>query len=184
MACEVSTSPRSNTRSPKARTPRLQRATARRWSPHPICSSRCRQTRRWYQMEGALECVFKGMRKLSIGCVITSGKPRPGHRLPLVGPEPSCRTRQEEHALSIVRDQFQSAIPQRVARQHCPRPLHRHGQHKAIAQSEGRIYHRTVNRVLTGCLTGRAHPSMLLHAFVPASRANVFFDAVIAISII
>src|ERR1017187_7554979 len=38
------------------------------------------------------------------------------------------------------------------------RPLHRHGQHKAIAQSAGRIYHRTVNRVLTVCLTGRAHP--------------------------
>ena len=27
------------------------------------------------------------------------------------------------------RDQFRSAIPQRVARQHCPRLLHRHGQH-------------------------------------------------------
>src|SRR5260370_332329 len=51
---------------PQNAPPRVQRATARRWSPHPICSSRCRQTRRWYQIEGALECVFKGMRKLSI----------------------------------------------------------------------------------------------------------------------
>ena len=59
--------------------------------------------------------TFKGMRKLSIRCVVTAGKPRPGHRLPLVGPEPSCRTRQEEHALSIVRDQFRSAIPLRGA---------------------------------------------------------------------
>ena len=118
--------------------PSLQRATARR-SPHPIGSSRCRQSRRWYQMEGALECVFQGMRKLSIRCVVTSGKPRPGHRLPLVGPELSCRTRQEEHALSIIHDQFRSAIPQRVVRQHCPHPLHRQGQHKTLAQSEGRI---------------------------------------------
>jgi hypothetical protein len=110
-------------------------------------------------MEGALECVFKGMRKLSIRCVVTTGKPRPGRRLPFVGPGPSCRTRQEEHALSIVRDQFRSAIPPRVARQHGPLLLHRHGQHKAIAQSGERIYHRTaVNSVLTVCLTGRAHP--------------------------
>ncbi len=126
---------------------------------HPICFRCGRPSRRWYQTEGALECVFQGMPKLSIRCVVTSGQPRSGHRLPLVGPEPSCRTRQEEHALSIVRDQFRSAIPPRVALRHCPLPLHRHGQNKAIAQSQGWIYHRTVNSVLTVCLTGGAHPT-------------------------
>jgi len=80
----------------------LQRAIARRWNPHPICFRCCLQTRRWYQMEGALESVFEGMKELSLRCVVTAGKPGPGHRLPFVGPEPSCRTRQEEHALSII----------------------------------------------------------------------------------
>ena len=141
---------------------RFQRAIARRWGPPAICFRRCRQTRRWYQIEGALERVFEGMRKLSVRCVVTAGKPGPGHRLPFVGPEPGCRTRQEEHALSIITDQFRSAIPQRGARQHCPLPLHRHGQHKTIAQSEGTIYHRTVNSALTVCLTGGAHPIFLL----------------------
>src|SRR5439155_1262857 len=81
----------------------LPQATARRWSPHPSCSRRCRQTRRRGQMEGALKGVFQGIRKLSVRCVVTSGKPGPGHRLPFVGPEPSYRTRPEEHALPIVR---------------------------------------------------------------------------------
>jgi hypothetical protein len=97
----------------------LQRAIARRWNPHPICFRCCLQTRRWYQMEGALESVFEGMKELSLRCVVTAGKPGPGHRLPFVGPEPSCRTRQEEHALSIIPDRLRSAIPQRGARQHC-----------------------------------------------------------------
>ena len=156
MACAVRMSPRiERTILPSGRS-RFQRAIVRRPSPHPICFRRCRQTR--HQVEGALECVFEGMRELSIRCVVTAGKPGPGHRLPFVGPEPSCRTRQKEHALSIIADQFRPAIPQRGARQHCPLPLHRHGQHKAIAQSEGRVYHRTVNSVLTVCLTGRVHP--------------------------
>jgi len=47
----------------------------------------------------------------------------------------------------------------RVARQHCPSPLHRHHQHKTIAASNGRIYHRTVTSVLTVCLSKRGNPS-------------------------
>ena len=47
----------------------------------------------------------------------------------------------------------------RVARQHCPSPLHRHHQNKALDGSKGTIYHRTVNSVLTVCLTPGAHPT-------------------------
>jgi len=57
------------------------------------------------------------------------------------------------------RDEFRPAIPQRVARQHCPSPLHRHHQIKSIAASNGIIYHRTVNSLLTVCLTHRDNPN-------------------------
>ena len=50
------------------------------------------------------------------------------------------------------RDEFRPAIPQRVARQHCPSPLHRHHQLKTIAPLNGIFYHRTVTYLLTGCL--------------------------------
>ena len=41
----------------------------------------------------------------------------------------------------------------RVARQHCPSPLRRHGQNNLIARSEGTNYHRTVSSVLTVCVS-------------------------------
>ena len=47
----------------------------------------------------------------------------------------------------------------RVARQHCPSPLHRHCQIKTVAAWKGTDYHRTVPGVLTLCLTRGAHPS-------------------------
>ena len=43
----------------------------------------------------------------------------------------------------------------RVGRHQSPSPLHRRDQNKLIAGSDGTIYHRTVSRVLTGCLTFR-----------------------------
>jgi len=61
------------------------------------------------------------------------------------------------------RDEFRPAIPQRVARQHCPSPLHRHYQIKSIAVSKGIIYHRTVNSLLTVCLTHRDNPRDILY---------------------
>jgi len=78
--------------------------------------------------------------------------PWPVSRFP-VGPVPGYRTCRKEHALSIVRDEFRPAIPRRVARQHCPPPLHRHHQNKTIAASKEMIYHRTANSLLTVCLT-------------------------------
>src|SRR5450756_959783 len=50
----------------------------------------------------------------------------------------------------------------RVARQHCPSPLHRHHQNKTVAAWKGTDYHRTVPGVLTLCLTRGAHPSIHL----------------------
>jgi hypothetical protein len=51
-------------------------------------------------------------------------------------PSPGRRTLREDHALLIVRDEFRPAIPRRVARQHCPPPLHRHEQINMSSSSE------------------------------------------------
>jgi len=74
----------------------------------------------------------------------------------------------------IVRDEFRPAIPRRVARQHCPSPLHRHHQPKTIAASKEMIYHRTVNSLLTVCLTHRANlnRSRSLSEYSPTSRVQ------------
>jgi hypothetical protein len=50
----------------------------------------------------------------------------------------------------------------RVARQHCPSPLHQHHQLKTIAASNEIIYHRTVTSLLTVCLTAGDKPSFAL----------------------
>lgn len=108
--------------------------------------------------EGALRMRFSGMAE-SIGrCVITSCKPGPEYRIP-VGSGPGYRTRRKETRSTHRRDEFRPAIPQRVARQHCPSPLHRHHQLKTIAASNGIIYHRTVPSLLTVCLTHRDNPT-------------------------
>jgi len=121
--------------------------------------------------EGALRSVFSGMTE-SIGpmcrhiCLPLGRVPFP------VGPLPGYRTRRKERALPIVRDEFRPAIPRRVARQHCPSPLHRHHQLKTIAASKEMIYHRTVNSLLTVCLTHRDNPSTTLGLSRPA-RASL-----------
>ncbi len=55
------------------------------------------------------------------------------------------------------RDEYRPAIPQRVARQHCPPPLHRHGHPKTVPGSATMNLQRTVNSVLTVCLSPRDH---------------------------
>jgi len=52
----------------------------------------------------------------------------------------------------------------RVARQHCPSPLHRHRHHKSLDQRIGSKYHRTVRCGLSGCLTLGVHPTTLRSA--------------------
>ena len=41
-----------------------------------------------------------------------------------------------------------------------------HDQHIAIAVSKGINYYRTVTSVLTGCLTSRAHPTLLFSIYI------------------
>jgi hypothetical protein len=64
--------------------------------------------------------------------------------LPPAAPDPSQRTCREEHALLIVQMSSGRLFLDRVARQHCPSPLHRQPDHKSVDRSEERIYHRTV----------------------------------------
>lgn len=56
------------------------------------------------------------------------------------------------------RDEFRPAIPQRVARQHCPPPLHRQAHPKSVPGSGTMNLQRTVNSVLTVCLSPGDHP--------------------------
>jgi hypothetical protein len=57
------------------------------------------------------------------------------------------------------RDEFRPAIPQRVARQQSPSPLHRHAHPKTVPGSATMNFQRTVNSVLTVCLSLGDHPS-------------------------
>ena len=61
----------------------------------------------------------------------------------------------------------------RVARQHCPSPLHRHHQNTAIAEKKGTDYHRTVSGVLTLCLTRGAHPTLCLMSVLSEESAEI-----------
>ena len=57
------------------------------------------------------------------------------------------------------RDEFRPAIPQRVARQQSPPPLHRHAHPKSVPGSGTMNLQRTVNSVLTVCLSLGDNPS-------------------------
>src|SRR5579872_2694014 len=56
------------------------------------------------------------------------------------------------------RDEFRPAIPQRVARQQSPPPLRRHAHPKSVPGSATMNLQRTVNSVLTVCLSPGDHP--------------------------
>ena len=107
-----------------------------------------------WNSDGHQNAFSQAWRNLSIRCrVVLPPKPGPEHRLPPMAPSPGSRTCREEHALLIVPMSSDRLFLDRVARQHCPSPLHRHAQNKSVAGSKGRIYHRTVNCVLTVCLS-------------------------------
>ena len=81
---------------------------------------------------GALGRRFSGMAESIWSDRVSKSKPKPEprlNRLPSVGPGPGQRTCREDHALSH-RPQMSSGrlFLDRVARQHCPSPLHRHPQ--------------------------------------------------------
>ena len=56
------------------------------------------------------------------------------------------------------RDEFRPVIPQRDARQQSPSPLHRHAHPKSVPGSGTMNLQRTVNSVLTFCLSPGDHP--------------------------
>jgi hypothetical protein len=64
------------------------------------------------------------------------------------------------------RDEFRPAIPQRVARQQSPPPLHRHAHPKSVLGSGTMNLQRTVNSVLTVCLSPGDHPSQIFGTLI------------------
>jgi len=74
------------------------------------------------------------------------------------------------------------AIPQRVARQHCPSPLHQQCQVKSFARSTEMLYHRPVHSLLFVCLSQGDNPNepsypCLTLRSLPPLRANPREDA-------
>ncbi len=105
-----------------------------------------------------LRMRFPGMTE-SIGPMCdSSANPWGASRFP-IGPLPGSGARREDRARLIVHDEFRPAIPRRVARQQGPLLFHRQIQLKSIAVLNGIIYHRTVNCLLTFCLTHRSNPT-------------------------
>src|SRR5207248_776369 len=73
------------------------------------------------------------------------------------------------------RDEFRPAIPQRVARQQSPPPLHRHAHPKSVPGSATMNLQRTVNSVLTVCLSPGDHPTLSFSSL--RSLCELFFLA-------
>jgi hypothetical protein len=80
------------------------------------------------------------------------------------GPGQTFRTHRKFLRPTHRRDEPRPAIPQRVARQHCPPMLHRHAHPKSVPGSGTMNLQRTVNSVLTVCLSPGDHPSRPLCA--------------------
>ena len=108
-----------------------------------------------FKMRAPSNAFSKACGSLSVRCVVSSGKSGPGRRLPLVGPGSGYRTRQEEHALPIVRDKFRLLLDGLFAS--IARLRFTDDASIQLFGSEERIYHRMVNSVLTGCLSRGAH---------------------------
>jgi len=73
------------------------------------------------------------------------------------GPGQTFRTHRKFLRPTHRRDEPRPAIPQRVARQHCPPTLHRHPHPKTVPGSGTINFQRTVNSVLTVCLSPGDH---------------------------
>jgi hypothetical protein len=89
------------------------------------------------------EGVFGGMRNLSVRWSGNHPDLRPECRLPLVGPRTPVKERDGRSApCSSSAMSSDRLFLDRVARQHCPSPLHRHWQinmHSSDAQAKGDI---------------------------------------------
>src|SRR6266404_2706600 len=115
-----------------------QESLRRFFSPHPD-----RRERR--NSDGHQNAFSQAWRNLSLRWRVgLPTKPGLENRLPPTAPDPGSRTRREERALLIVAMSSGRLFLDRVARQHCPSPLHRHAQIKSVDGLRGTIYHRTV----------------------------------------
>jgi hypothetical protein len=77
------------------------------------------------------------------------------------GPGQTFRTHRKLLRPTHRRDEPRPAIPQRVARQHCPSLLHRHAHPKSVPGSGTINLQRTVNSVLTVCLSPGDNPILI-----------------------
>ena len=75
------------------------------------------------------------------------------------GPGQAFRTHRKLLRPAHRRDEPRPVIPQRFARQHCPPPLHRHAHPNSVPGSGTMNFQRTVNSVLTVCLSPGDHPN-------------------------
>jgi hypothetical protein len=95
--------------------------------PKRVCADPLPATS-WHEFPGSLRIPGKRFLRQaeSIGPMCLSN-PRPGYRLPLVGPRGSVKERDGRNALcSSSAMSSDRLFLDRVARQHCPSPLHRH----------------------------------------------------------
>ena len=107
----------------------------------------------------------KASRNLSVRCRVPVNPSLDwSHRLPPAAPDPSQRTCQEEHALLIVQMSSGRLFLDRVARQHCPSPLHRQPDHKTVDRPDETIYYRTVTV---------SFPRVSPEGFTPLIRVNL-----------
>jgi hypothetical protein len=94
------------------------------------------------------------------------------------GPGQTFRTHRKLLRPTHRRDEPRPAIPQRVARQHCPSPLHRHAYPKSVPGSGTINLQRTVNSVLTVCLSlgdnPRSMSSSVLSSDKPSPKGEGF----------
>ena len=149
--------------------PKQGRRTASRWS-----APRLRWPHREFTMRFCRRLLFfaerfKNARALEMRLFRHGGIYRSDVSLPLVNPGRGAASRSVS-GQAIGRAGKNTPSPSsamssgrlfldRVARQHCPSPLHRHHQNKTLDGKKATAYHRTVNRVLTVCLTSGAHPT-------------------------
>ena len=99
-------------------------------------------TRRFFRHDGICRPMIDLVHHLG-----RSTAPRPGST------QASNKDAPEVPRPTHRRDEYRPAIPQRVARQHCPPPLHRHAHPKTVPGSGTMNFQRTVNSVLTVCLS-------------------------------
>ena len=151
--------------------------TGRRWSLNVrFCCPSSSHANCCVKREGALRSVFSGMRNLSVRCVLTSFYPWAG---------PAFRSGRSQ---GIGRAGKNTPCPSsamssgwlfldRVARQHCPSPLHQRFQDKGIVIPNARIYHLTVASVLTAVSVQGATPNSHHLSLERLNKGNESLDS-------